>query len=224
MIRRARDWFQRFGAVQMCAVLAVDFDNTIVDYDDLVYRVAVRMDLIPEGPVLDKLEVRRRIRLQPNGEVAWQKLQATVYGPRIGEAKLVDGVASFFQKCKCRGCKVYIVSHKTEYASQDRTGTSLRSAAMGWMEEHGFFQDLGLGLSPADIYFEDTRAKKLERVKSLGCAFLIDDLAETFLEESFPQEVGKVLYDPHSAHPSIPGVKSASNWGEITDYVFDASR
>ena len=206
----------------MSAVLAVDFDNTIVSYDDLIHRVAAEMGLVPNGPVMDRLEIRQHIRQQPNGEVAWQKLQATIYGPRICEAKLIDGVEAFFQECHRRNSRACIVSHKTEYSNLHGTGTSLRSAALGWMRDHRFFQSQGLGLTTEDIYFESTRTEKLERIKSLGCSILIDDLVEIFQEESFPTQVAKVLYDPHSVHPSIPGVKSVGSWEEIADYVFDA--
>ena len=204
----------------MSAVLAVDFDNTIVNYDALIHRVAVEMDLLSENSLKDKTDVRRRIRSLPNGENTWQKLQAEVYGPRMPEAKLIDGVETFFQECRRRSYTVYIVSHKTEFASQDKTGTSLRSAAMAWMTDHRFFQSDGFGLSAEDIFFENTRAEKLGRIKTLGCSVFIDDLPEVLLEESFPAEVGKVLYDPHHAHPSIPGIKTVSSWEEISDYVF----
>ena len=56
----------------MCAVLGVDFDNTVVSYDDVIHRVAVEMGLIPERPIIDRLEARRLIRQHPNGEIAWQ--------------------------------------------------------------------------------------------------------------------------------------------------------
>jgi hypothetical protein len=204
----------------MNAVLAVDFDNTIVSYDELIYRVAVDMELLPKGHVLNKEEARRLIRLQADGELAWQRIQAAIYGPRIAEAQLIDGVVPFFQQCKARGIPVYVVSHKTEYASQDETRTDLRSAAVGWMKGHGFFEESGLGLSPSNVYFEDTRSKKVERVMSLGCSHLIDDLEETFLEESFPADVEKLLYSPHAAHSSIPGVRTVSSWEDIADYVF----
>lgn len=204
----------------MSAVLAVDFDNTIVSYDDLIQRVALEMELLPESSSNGKTDLRRRIRSLPNGEITWQELQAEVYGPRMAEAKLVDGVEPFFQECRQQNYTVYIVSHKTEYASQDDTGTSLRSAAMAWMTDHRFFQSSGFGLTPDHIFFEDTRAEKLGRIKSLGCSIFIDDLPEVLLEESFPAAVGKVLYDPHQVHPAIPGVKSVSSWEEIADYVF----
>ena len=209
------------GHFLMNVVLAIDFDNTIVSYDDLICRVAVEMDLLPEGQSFNKEEARQLIRLQPDGEVAWQRVQAAIYGPRIGEANLIDGVVPFFQECKRRGYPVYVVSHKTEYASQDQTGTDLRSAAMGWMKDHGFFEEQGLGLSSKNVYFEDTRPKKVARVASLGCSHLIDDLEETFMEESFPANVEKLLYSPHAARSPIPGVKSVSSWEAIADYVFN---
>lgn len=206
----------------MTTILAVDFDNTIVSYDDLIYQVAVEMDLLPEGQSTTKEEARQIIRRQPNGELAWQRVQAAIYGPRISEAKLIHGVVPFFQECKQRGYPVYVVSHKTEYASQDQTGTDLRSAAMDWMKDHGFFEEQGLGLSPKDVYFEDTRPKKVARVTSLGCSHLIDDLEETFLEESFPANVEKLFYSPNAAHSTIHGVKTVSSWEALADYVFNS--
>src|ERR1051325_6940804 len=64
---------------------------------------------------LTKRSIRDRIRLLPDGEIEWQKCQALLYGQRIAEAKLVEGVADFIRLCRERGIPVHIVSHKTEF-------------------------------------------------------------------------------------------------------------
>jgi hypothetical protein len=148
-----------------------------------------------------------------------------VYGPRIGEAEFIESVRPFFFACHQNRAKVYIVSHKTQTAKYDETQTDLRRAALGWMTENGFFEKNGLGLSPEGVFFEGTRKEKLERIEKLGCTHFIDDLEEVFLEESFPPGITKILYAPSHADtsfsdPSLPAVKVAANWEEITSYVF----
>ena len=204
-------------------VLAVDFDNTVVSYGDVLHKVALDRGLIDLGVSKDKAEIRKHVRRLPNGEILWQKLQGAVYGSQIGKAKLSEGVQLLFRTCIQHGCKVYIVSHKTEYAAQDETRTNLRSAAMVWMTGHQFFEPAGFALSPEDVHFESTRQDKLNRIKSLGCTHLIDDLEETFLEDVLPPDTIKILYAPEGPRSALPGVKIARTWREITDYVFHAA-
>ena len=205
------------------AVLAVDFDNTVVSYGDVLHQVALERRLIGHEVKKDKAEIRDQVRGLPNGEILWQKLQGAVYGPQIGKAKLSEGVQLLFRTCIQHGCKVYIVSHKTEYAAHDETRTNLRSAAMAWMTGHQFFEPSGFALRPEDIHFESTRRDKLNRIKSLGCTHVIDDLEETFLEDVLPPDTVKILYAPKGPRSALPGVKIARTWREITDYVFHAA-
>jgi len=205
-------------------VIGVDFDNTIVTYDDLLFACAVQRGLIPPAAQKSKKNVRDQVRLLPGGEIEWQKLQALVYGPRIGDARLSEGVRTFFGLCKVNGAKVYIVSHKTELASYDETRTNLRTAALGWMVTNKFFQTEGLGLSREDVFFCATRQEKIQLIEQLGCTHFIDDLEETFLEETFPPNVEKTLYAPHRQGVVLPGVRVVSTWREISEYLFGANR
>lgn len=202
-------------------IIGVDLDNTLVSYDEVMHRVAVQEGLIPMGAVKNKQDIRDRIQQSPDGELQWRKLQAIVYGPKMGEAKLIDGVRQFFDFCKRHRVKVYIVSHKAEYATLDETGISLRAAAISWMRSNRFFNVDGLGLSEGDVYFESTRREKINRIRQLGCTHFIDDLEETFLEESFPVNVEKILYAPHTRYSSLRGVKIANSWEEMRGYFFD---
>jgi FMN phosphatase YigB (HAD superfamily) len=207
----------------MDPIIGVDFDNTIVSYDDAAHAVAVELGLIHEGVRKSKRHVRDAIRQLPGGEVAWQKLQAILYGPRMGEARLMEGALAFFKLCQQRGTKVYIISHKTEYAGYDETKTNLRRVAMNWMKENRFFDIQGLGLCEEDVFFEWTRQAKIERIRDLGCTHFIDDLEETFLEDSFPEMVEKILYAPQILQPSPGGMQVFTTWEEISHYLFGAT-
>ena len=108
-----------------------------------------------------------------NGKQKWKKTCACL-----------EGVRDFFYRCRKKSIPVYIVSHKTEFANYDTTGTSLHAAAMDWLYENSFFEPEGMGLNRKLIFFESTRQKKIERIKTLGCRLFIDDLEETFQESN----------------------------------------
>lgn len=201
-------------------MIGVDFDNTIAKYDALMHAIAVERGLISPSAGKAKREIRDRIRSLPEGEIEWQKLQAIAYGPKIGEAEPTEGVLDFFRRCRTHDVPVYVVSHKTRYANHDDTGTDLREAALGWMEMVGLFDDTGAGLAPGAVYFESTRQEKIDRVRALGCTHFIDDLEETFLEDSFPQGVERILFSPNAEQTEVKGVTRLASWEEIGDYLF----
>ena len=71
--------------------LGLDFDNTIISYDQLFLRVAVEKGLAPESVSPHKNAVRDYLR-QVNKEEEWTRLQGEVYGGRILEAAPYDGM------------------------------------------------------------------------------------------------------------------------------------
>jgi len=201
-------------------IIGVDLDNTIVSYDSLIYDVALELSFIGVNSKKSKKFIRGEIRKLPQGEEKWQKLQAIVYGPRMKDAQLIHGVVEFFKLCKENSIKVYVISHKTELASFDETKTNLRTATLNWMEKNKFFKADGLSLSKNNVFFEGTREEKIERIKQLACSHFIDDLEETFMEESFPKRVKKILFDPHNEHSNLHDVMVFKKWEDINGYFF----
>lgn len=204
----------------MGKIIGVDFDNTLVNYDELLHAVAIERGLIRKNVRKNKKTIRDVIRQLPDGEIDWQRLQAILYGPRMKEATLAEGATAFFKLCKMHQAPVYIISHKTEYAAYDETGTNLRTAAMDWMREHDFFKAQGLGLSPRDVYFASTRQEKIDQIRQRRCTHFIDDLEETFLEDSFPDNVERILYSPHPPRSSLSNARVFAAWKDISDDVF----
>lgn len=201
-------------------IIGTDFDNTLVSYDALMHRVALELELFSNEALKSKRDIRDHLRRLPDGEIAWQKIQGMVYGPRMQEATLIDGVSDFFHRCRAHGISPHIVSHKTEFANYDESRTPLRKAALAWMARHRFFKDDGMGLSRAAVYFESTRKAKIARIAALGCTHFIDDLEETFLDPTFPGHINKILYTSTAPKKLPPNVLVISNWEEIGDHVF----
>lgn len=208
----------------MNCIIGLDLDNTLVSYGKLLNKVALERGLINKSAKKSKKHIRDTIRKLNGGEIKWQELQAIVYGPRMREAELIKGVDSFFKLCKKNKTKVYIISHKTQFASYDTTRTNLRTAALDWMERNKFFKEKGFSLSRKNIYFESSRTDKIRRIEQLGCTHFIDDLEETFVESSFPKETEKILYDPHNEHLHIPTVRVFRTWEDINEYFFNSRK
>ncbi|HYM30221.1 MAG TPA: hypothetical protein VEU47_02905 [Candidatus Cybelea sp.] len=198
-------------------LIGIDFDNTIAGYDRLFARLAVDLGLLPNAPEGGKKAVRDAVRSRhPEGDLAWQRLQAIAYGERMQEAELIAGVGAFLTACRERRIPVRIVSHKTRHAACDPWRVDLRSAALAWMRQQGFFDRFGL--APEHVFFESSRHDKVARIRNLRCTHFIDDLEEVFAEPGFPAEVEAILFDPAKSATSSRAATLA-HWHDIEEHV-----
>jgi hypothetical protein len=200
------------------STVGIDFDNTLISYEAVMARLAAERGLLPSGAIATKKQIRDAIRMLPDGEKAWMRLQADVYGPGISEGRIMDGAKDFFQECRRRSVRVYVVSHKTQFAAGGDGKTDLRTCALDWMRSQGFFDTLGLPRE--NVYFEATREEKVRRIGRTGCSLFVDDLEETFLEPEFPGGIRKILFGARRWPEGPPDVECSATWDEITSTVF----
>lgn len=198
--------------------IGIDFDNTIISYDDVFCAAAKRGGLVGADFSGGKQAVRDAIRLLPDGELAWQRLQGQVYGKGIGGAKLVAGVEPFLRRAQAEGCAVAIVSHKTEYGHFDPDRVNLRAAALDWMARQGLF-DGGYGIVLQNVHFESTRADKLKRIAALSLTHFVDDLEEVLTDPDFPPHVERILF-AEAAQPAAGNYIRCTSWRDIERRVF----
>lgn len=209
----------------MHCIVGVDFDNTLVSYDEVLHKAAVDFGFIQSDTSKSKMDIRNRVRHLPQGEKKWQRLQAFVYGKAMDGAVLIEGVENFFEFCSKTDVRVYVISHKTEFAAADEEGINLREVALAWMKKNKLFDKQGLALSPEAVYFESSRQGKIARLRTLGCTHFIDDLEETFLDKTFPRTIEKILYDPHAqADFLFKDIKVFNDWNKIHEYFADRER
>lgn len=192
--------------------IGLDFDNTLVDYTDVFRAEAVAFDLAATH--LDKTAIRDRLRAQgPEGEIAWQKVQARVYGPGLANAPMMAGSAEFLTRCVEEGIPLAVVSHKGRFAAQDPGGTDLRETARQWLMRH-------CPAIPANrIFFEDERAAKLRRIGTLGLTHFVDDLPEVLEDPDFPRGVAR-LWLVAGSQPRSTGILAAGPWPVLARAVF----
>ena len=196
-------------------VIGIDFDNTIVCYDGLFYRVARELNLVPAFCGKTKNEVRDYLR-KSNSEDKWTELQGIVYGSRMLEAKPFPGVKNFFSRMHEKNIPLYIISHKTEF-SKKGVKYNLRQSAFEWIAQNGFFDENGVGVKKDKVFFNTTRMDKIVKIKECCCTHFIDDLPEMFEEPSFPENVEKILFDKDNHFRDSSQIRF-DNWESILKY------
>jgi hypothetical protein len=202
--------------------VGLDFDNTIISYDDVFLSMAIKRGLVNTDFCGRKQAVRDSIRLLPDGELSWQQLQGQVYGKGIADAAMFEGVDSFLCRCRQENVSVAIVSHKTEFGHHDSDRINLRDAARDWMTAHGFFRQDIYAIPAESVYFEETREGKLKRIAALGCTHFIDDLEEVLNDPEFPSGVERILFTEGKSVASARPYIVCPTWLEIEGQVFHA--
>jgi hypothetical protein len=196
--------------------IGVDFDNTIVCYDDLFHRAAREQALVPADLPPGKSAVRDYLR-KAGREDAWTLLQGEVYGRRMLDAPPFAGVLAFFRRMVQGGVAVSIISHRSRHPYLGPR-YDLHAAARDWLEHHGFVDAARIGLGRDRFFFEVHKHEKLARIASERCTHFIDDLPELLSEPAFPRGVERILFDPSDDYRHAPFQRLRS-WGQIDQIV-----
>jgi hypothetical protein len=207
------------GAIGVMRI-GLDFDNTIIRYDDVFRQAAIARGLVPAEFHGTKQQVRDAIRLLPDGELQWQALQGYAYGKGIQGATLFAGLGDFLRCARARGDTILVVSHKTEYGHFDPDRVNLRRAAIQWMKGQGFFAEQGFSLLPGDVYFASTRSEKLSCIGDLACDVFIDDLEEVLADPQFPGSVRRILFSEQVEKNRDLPYEICRDWASIQEMVF----
>lgn len=206
--------------------IGVDFDNTIICYDQAFAAQARDKNLLPPGVAPTKLAIRDHLRAVGR-EDEWTRLQGEVYGPGILAAEPFAGVAEFFKTCREAGVFVRVISHKTArpYLGEPH---DLHAWARSWLDRRGFFAAAsgGAGLSLEQVEFWPTKAEKAGRIRELGLTHFIDDLPEFLAELDWPG-LTRILFDPNCAHGVDARVVAgrfacAASWPEVAGRLLGA--
>ena len=179
--------------------IGLDFDNTLVTYDSLFRRAAIEKNLIPNNFPANKKLIRQYLRGEDKEEL-FTILQGEVYGLRISEAAQSEGMFLALKNLKKEGISFYIISHKTKnpYSGPKY---NLHNAAMKWLEKR------------ENVFFEITKEKKIERIKSIGCTHFIDDLPEIL--DMINPNVQRIFYNPLENKNSNKQFVVMRNWAEL---------
>lgn len=185
--------------------IGIDFDNTIICYDQVFNTVGVEKGLVPESLETGKGFVRDYLR-KMGKEEEWIWLQGYVYGSRLSDAEPYDGFDEFLDYCRASRIECAIISHKTIHPYSGDT-YNLHDAAHEWIKARNF------GIQ---TFFELTKENKIKRINELGCSVFVDDLPEFLNLPGFSEDLTRILFDPlHHHDGSRDGIQYATSWKEI---------
>ena len=196
-------------------LIGIDFDNTIVSYNALFYKVAVEQALVPADLPKSKLAVRDYLRKIDN-ESVWTELQGYVYGTKMGDATAYPLVIDFVKFARNKGISIAIVSHKTKHPFAGPK-YDLHEAARGWIA-NTLMDGVTNLIEPDNVFFELTKEEKITRIANIGCDYFIDDLPEILLMPEFPQNLKRILFDPEGIHNIDRLYTKLGSWNAIIEF------
>lgn len=196
--------------------LGLDFDNTIVCYDDAITVLANKILDLPPEVSRTKLGLRDYLR-KNNRESEWTAFQGELYGPGMKHARAFEGAIEAMLELSNKGYELVIVSHRSRrpYAGKPH---DLHSAALSWIAEH--LQSKGLFVDEnASVNFLETFQEKLERIGKLGCQIFLDDLPQVLEASGFPVIAKGILFDPSGTESLSDAQYRISSWTELNEIV-----
>jgi len=195
-------------------LIGIDFDNTIVCYDQAIKVLASEFFNLPIGIARTKLGVRNYLRSTgQNG--AWTEFQGLLYGPGMHYAQTFEGVITTLHELAQKGHRMVIVSHRSRrpYAGPD---FDLHAAAIDWVKNHlqsvGLFLDDTLG---SHVNFLETRDEKISKIVNLRCDVFIDDLPEVLDAPNFPRDTVGIHFEPGATQLKKDGRIRLLHWSSL---------
>jgi hypothetical protein len=170
--------------------IGIDFDNTIINYEDVFFKTAVDYGYINQdafqGSNTKKNDVKTYL-INLNREDDWTRIQGLVYGEAIELAKPYCNLNLFLDFLLKNNHQFFIVSHKTKYPFIGKK-VDLHQSAKKWINIHlkKYFSD--------NFYFEETIEKKIDRINKLKPDFFIDDLEKILLHKKLSKKINKILF------------------------------
>tara|TARA_Y100001934_G_scaffold99055_2_gene122069 strand:- start:49248 stop:49874 length:627 start_codon:yes stop_codon:yes gene_type:complete len=189
--------------------IGIDFDNTIVCYDQIFHAAAAERELIPAETPKSKQAVRDYLR-RSGKEAEWIELQGYVYGVKLAEAEAFPGLTEFIKEFAKLKIPVSIISHKTRtpYAGP---AYDLHRSAENWIKAR---PDISSNIT--NFSFQETKIEKLQRIQSSRCTHFVDDLSEFLTEPGFPPDVKRLLFDPDNCNHDHPKYVRLNSWKDIS--------
>jgi hypothetical protein len=192
--------------------VGLDFDNTIVCYENAVEVLADQRLKLPAKVPRTKVGVRNYLRREEREE-EWTHFQGELYGPGMRYAKPFEGAIEAMLQLVDAGHELIIVSHRSRhpYAGEPH---DLHAAAGLWVSER--LQSKGLfAENNGDVYFLETQKLKLAKISELRCNAFVDDLPDVLGSPDFPTNTKGILFDPLESLPETGGHLRMTTWSEL---------
>ena len=195
--------------------IGIDFDNTIVNYDNSFYELALEKNLIK--PNIEKSKKAIRETLYKEGKDSeFTLLQGEVYGPRILNASPSEKSLEVIKKLSKLGANIFIVSHKTKFPYAGPK-YNLHEAAKKWLDHYSFLSTKGANIREDRIFFNISKNEKINKIHNLKCHYFIDDLHEIL--NMIDTNIIKILYNTYQGSDKYKFNLISNDWKLVGDFI-----
>ena len=199
--------------------IGVDLDNTLINYQRSFLASASHLNIYLPLTINTKPKIQEYLRLKSEGEIIWQKLQGLAYGKfAIKHAEVYPGVKRFLWRCRERGHKVIIVSHKTEYGHHDPEKIALRQVALDLLHMNGIAVKEDHFIEC--VKFNDTYQDKILFIKNQCFDWFIDDLIQVVIDLKECSQLKTIHFNQKNKKLCDEQIEfSLSNWQQIDSVI-----
>ena len=197
-------------------IIGLDFDNTIVCYDEAIKQLAKEVPSLPPTTPKTKLGIRDFLREQDR-ETEWTEFQGKLYGPGMVDAQPFPAALEMIGAMQKAGHTTIIISHRSKHPYLGPK-YDLHESARQWIEKNLVIEGDAL-ISERDIHLNETKDAKVALVASLKCDVFIDDLVEILTHASFPPSTKKLWFSPGGTPDKndLPqNIRMIKHWNELT--------
>jgi len=197
-------------------IIGLDFDNTIVCYDEAIEQLATEVPSLPPTTPKTKLGIRDYLREQDR-ETEWTEFQGKLYGPGMVHARPFPAALEIIGAMQNAGHTTVIVSHRSKHPYLGPK-YDLHDSARQWIKKNLVIEGNAL-ISEHDIHLNETKDAKVELIASLQCDVFIDDLVDILTHVSFPPSTEKLWFSPGALphkHDLPQNIRMIKHWNELT--------
>jgi len=196
--------------------IGLDFDNTIVCYDNAISHLAKEILNVPKDIARTKTGLRDYLRAVGR-EREWTAFQGELYGPGMRYAEPFEGSIKTMQELEAKGHELVIISHRSRrpYAGEAH---DLHCAARRWVADH--LNSVGLFIGErAAVNFLETREQKLKHLAETECRAFVDDLPEVLEAKEFPTSTTGILFQPSGINSALAGCQVIKEWDALVSVI-----
>ena len=196
-------------------IIGIDFDNTIIKYDDVFGRVALKKRIIQNTELKSKNDVKKYL-ISEGREDDWTELQGIVYGSHIMEAQPYGGFLNTLKVLIVAGHHLKIISHKTKYPFIGEK-VDLQKAAIKWLKEKEIVGEEKRKISETDVFFCGTIQHKVDTIEDQKCEVFVDDLVKVL--ELIDPKVNRILFTSDLTGNECRKFSILRDWGGIHSFL-----
>ena len=200
--------------------IGLDFDNTIVCYDQAIHSLSQKINGLPSDIERTKLGIKDFLK-RSGRDTEWTRFQGELYGPGMAYARPFDGALATMHQLLKSDHQLFIISHRSRvpYAGPPY---DLHLAARNWIEDH--LNRSGLYFATefnANVFFLESLHEKLNMINQKQCDLFLDDLPNVLSSSSFPDNTFPILFDPSRNDTSLEVLAS---WKHLPELISSLER